>query len=49
MRRMYNQMISPAPTGAGMDMGAATEAVMQQIRQTESNFDFLEQLGKDSD
>ena len=49
MRRMYNQMISPAPTGAGMDMGAATEAVMQQIRQTKNNFDFLEQLGKDSD
>ena len=49
MRRMYNQMIAPPPTGAGMDMGAATEAVMQQIRQTKSNFDFLEQLGKDSD
>jgi transcription termination factor Rho len=49
MRRMYNQMISPAPTGAGMGMGDATEAVMQQIRQTKSNFDFLEQLGKDSD
>jgi transcription termination factor Rho len=49
MRRMYNQMIASPPTGAGMDMGAATEAVMQQIRQTKSNFDFLEQLGKDSD
>ena len=49
MRRMYNQMISPAPAGAGMDMGAATEAVMQQIRQSENNFEFLEQLGKDSD
>ena len=49
MRRMYNQMISPAPTGAGMDMGAATEAVMNQIRQSENNFAFLEQLGKDSD
>ena len=49
MRRMYNQMISPAPAGAGMDMGAATEAVMQQIRQSENNFEFLEQLWKDSD
>lgn len=49
MRRMYNQMISPAPTGAGMEMGAATEAVMQQIRQTKTNFDFLEQLGKDAE
>ena len=49
MRRMYNQMISPAPTGAGMEIGAATEAVMQQIRQTKTNFDFLEQLGKDAE
>ena len=47
MRRMYNQMISPAPAGAGMEMGAATEAVMQQIRQSANNFEFLEQLGKD--
>jgi transcription termination factor Rho len=49
MRRMYNQMIAPPPTGAGMGMGAATEAVMNQIRQTKNNFEFLEQLGKDSD
>jgi len=49
MRRMYNQMISPAPAGAGMEMGAATEAVMQQIRQSANNFEFLEQLGKDSE
>ena len=46
MRRMYNQMIASAPNGAGMDVAAATEAVNQQIRQTENNFDFLEQLGK---
>ena len=49
MRRMYSQMISPAPAGAGMEMGAATEAVMQQIRQSANNFEFLEQLGKDSE
>ena len=46
MRRMYNQMIAAPPNGAGMDMGGATEAVNQQIRQTENNFEFLEQLGK---
>jgi hypothetical protein len=43
---MYNQMIASPPNGAGMDMAAATEAVNQQIRQTENNFEFLEQLGK---
>ena len=46
MRRMYNQMVASPPNGAGMDMAAATEAVNQQIRQTENNFEFLEQLGK---
>lgn len=46
MRRMYNQMIASPPNGAGMDVAAATEAVNQQIRQTENNFEFLEQLGK---
>ena len=46
MRRMYDQMTSAPPAGAGMDMGMATEAVMKQISQAENNFAFLEQLGK---
>ncbi len=46
MRRMYGQMISQPPTGAGMDQIQATEAVMNQMRQTDNNYEFLEQLGK---
>ena len=49
MRRMYSQMISPAPAGAAMEMSLATEALMQQIRQAENNFEFLEQLGKEEE
>ena len=46
IRRMYGQMIGSPPNGAGMDVVAATDAIMQQVRQTENNFEFLEQLGK---
>ena len=49
MRRMYSQMISPAPAGAAMEMSLATEALMHQIRQAENNFEFLEQLGKEEE
>ena len=49
IRRMYGQMISSPPNGAGMDVVAATEAIVQQVRQTENNFEFLEQLGKVED
>jgi transcription termination factor Rho len=46
MRRMFGQMINPAPQGAGMDVTNATEAVIEQMRQTANNSEFLEQLGK---
>ncbi|MFQ5409340.1 MAG: transcription termination factor Rho [Anaerolineales bacterium] len=49
MRRMYGHMTNPPPNGAGMDMVSATEAIIKQIRQTENNFEFLEQLGKVAD
>ena len=48
MRRMYAQMITPPPNGAGMEMGAATEAVLDQLRRTDSNEEFLEMLTKSS-
>jgi transcription termination factor Rho len=44
MRRMIAQMMAPAPSGAGMDIAAATEAVLDQLRRTESNQEFLEML-----
>lgn len=44
MRRMLSQMMGPPPNGAGMDTATATEAVIDQVRRTESNEEFLELL-----
>jgi transcription termination factor Rho len=44
MRRMYLQMISSPPQGAGMDMAVAMEAIVQQIARTKTNLEFLETL-----
>lgn len=44
MRRMYSQMTSPPPNGAGMDPSAAVEAILEQMRRTDSNEEFLENL-----
>ena len=46
MRRMYSQMIAPPPHGAGMDQGAATEAILERLRRTPDNITFLETLHK---
>ena len=46
MRRMYDQMVAPPPNGAGMDQGMATEAIMQRIKDTSSNEDFLRTLNE---
>ena len=44
MRRMYIQMVSPPPQGAGMDSSVATEALMQRLTKTRNNQEFLETL-----
>jgi transcription termination factor Rho len=44
MRRMYIQMVSPPPQGAGMDSGVATEAILQRLSKTKNNQEFLETL-----
>jgi len=44
MRRMLGQMMAPPPNGAGMDAITATEAVLDELRRTESNEEFLETL-----
>jgi transcription termination factor Rho len=44
MRRMYLQMISAPPQGAGMDTAVATEAVIQQVARAKTNLEFLETL-----
>jgi transcription termination factor Rho len=44
MRRMYIQMVSAPPQGAGMDASVATEALLQRISKTKNNQEFLETL-----
>ncbi|MDX9992478.1 MAG: transcription termination factor Rho [Anaerolineales bacterium] len=44
MRRMYIQMISSPPGGAGMDQAVATEAIINRMIKTRNNMEFLETL-----
>jgi len=48
MRRMYIQMVSPKPQGAGMSPGVAMEAIIQRIRTSKTNEEFLDSLTKES-
>jgi len=48
MRRMYDQLITSPPHGAGMDLSTATEAITQRISQTANNEEFLESLHEDN-
>jgi len=47
MRRMFDQMISPLPHGAGMDPGVATEAIITRLERAKDNMEFLENLTKE--
>ena len=44
MRRMYLQMISSPPQGAGMDTAVATDAIINKMKKTKNNIEFLEAL-----
>ncbi len=44
MRRMVGQMMADPPNGAGMGLIGATEALVQRLRQTNNNEDFMETL-----
>ncbi len=44
MRRMYGQMVTDPPQGAGMSMVQATEAILNQMAKTDDNMDFMETL-----
>jgi transcription termination factor Rho len=46
LRRMYAQMVTEPPNGAGMTMTQATEAILLQLSKTESNQEFLETLNE---
>ena len=44
MRRMVTQMASDPPHGAGMGLIGATEALVNRLRQTDSNEEFMDTL-----
>jgi transcription termination factor Rho len=46
IRRMFGQMVTAPPNGAGMDITNATEAILENLRKTDNNMEFLETLGK---
>jgi len=48
MRRMYDQMITAPPHGAGLDPATATEAILQRLSRTADNLEFLETLTEDN-
>ncbi|MEW6568565.1 MAG: transcription termination factor Rho [Chloroflexota bacterium] len=48
IRRMFSHMVTPPPNGAGMDITNATEAIMDRLRRTEDNVEFLETLTEDN-
>jgi transcription termination factor Rho len=47
LRRMLAQMMTPPPNGGGLELTAATDAILDQLRHTESNEEFLETLVPD--
>jgi transcription termination factor Rho len=47
MRRMYIQMTSNPPSGAGMDPSVATEAILQRMMKARNNEEFLKSLADD--
>jgi transcription termination factor Rho len=44
LRRMFSQMVTAPPNGAGQDLVNATEAIIDSMRRTENNQEFLESL-----
>ncbi|MCK4490726.1 MAG: transcription termination factor Rho [Anaerolineales bacterium] len=46
MRRMYDQMTSDPPHGAGMDQASATETILKRISETSDNEEFLATLNE---
>jgi len=48
MRRMYDQMVTAPPHGAGLDPSTATEAILQRLSRTAGNQEFLETLTEEN-
>ncbi len=49
MRRMFSHLVSAPPSGAGMDITNATEAIIQRMAKTANNMEFLERLTETDD
>ncbi|MBN1876172.1 MAG: transcription termination factor Rho [Anaerolineae bacterium] len=47
MRRMLSQMMAGTPTTPGYDITAATEALLQQMHKTRTNYEFLDRLTRE--
>ena len=47
MRRMFLQMIGQPPTGGGMDLAVATEAILLRLEKTKNNQEFLTTLSEE--
>ncbi len=48
LRRMFVQMTSSQPAGAGMDPSVATEAILTRLERSKNNIEFLENLTKEA-
>ncbi len=46
MRRMYDLMTQPPPVGSGMDPSNVTEQILERLRKTANNQEFLERLNE---
>ncbi len=46
MRRMYDLMTQPPPAGGGMDASNVTEQILERLRKTANNAEFLERLNE---
>jgi transcription termination factor Rho len=46
MRRMYDLMVQPPPSGSGMDPANVTEQILERLRKTANNQEFLERLNE---
>jgi transcription termination factor Rho len=46
MRRMYDLMVQPPPAGGGLDPSNVTEQILDRLRKTANNQEFLERLNE---
>jgi transcription termination factor Rho len=47
MRKMISYMMAPPPSGAGLEITGALEALLERLGRTKNNREFLATLSKD--